>query len=244
MSPQIGAFVGATGGAGTTRLSIECAGVLAKAGRDVAVFDASFQTAGLASYAKTGIEPDVTALVTGEADLDAALTPQPLDLPGTVSLCPARAPFERLARAKTAGAATQFEQQLAAASLSHDVVLVDTPPIGGNQAIAAVNAADQVAVVTPDTVRGRDGLATTRERLADIGIRDPAVIANRSDGSLGEADAHVPTAETTDPRDCPSCLPPDEQFTPAIVTLVETLFGITAEIEIPESGRLSGLIDS
>lgn len=244
MSPQIVAFVGATGGAGTTRLAVESAGMLAKTGRDVAIFDAAFQTAGLASYAKTRVKPDITALVTGDAQLDEALTPQPLELPGTVSLCPARAPFERLARAKTAGAATQFEQQLAAAALSHDIVIVDTPPIGGNQAIAAVNAADQVVVVTPDSVRGQDGLATAQERLVDISVANHTVVANRSDGELSDADVHIPEAETTDPRECPSCLPPDKEFTPAVVDLVETVFGVTAEVEIPDTGRFSGLLDS
>lgn len=243
MSTQIAAFVGATGGAGTTRLTYECAVALAKTGEDVAVFDAAFQTQGLASYADTQVEADVTALLTGEADLDAAMYEQPLDVPGSLALCPASAPFERLARAKTAGGAEQFEEQLAAATLSRDVVLVDTPPIGGNQAIAAVNVADRIAIVTPDSARGEDGLALTHERLADIGVSAETVIANRSDGSLAGADVYVPTTETTDPRDCPSCIPADETFTPAILGVIEATLGLEPEIEIPESGRFSGLID-
>lgn len=243
MSTQIAALVGATGGAGTTRLTVETAGVLASAGRDVAIFDAAVQTQGLASYAETEIQADITALLTGAATLDSALVEQPTELPGTLSICAASAPFERLARAKTAGGAKQLEQQLAAAALSHDVVLIDTPPIGGNQAVAAVNAADQVAVVTPDSVRGRDGLALARERLADIGVSELTVIANRSDGSL-DADVHIPEVETTDPRECPSAVPADEQFTPAVIELIEAVLGVTPEIEIPDSGRFAGLLDS
>lgn len=243
MSTRIATLVGATGGAGTTRLTVETAGLLAKTGHDVAVFDAAFQTQGLASYTSTPTEADITALVTGEADLDTALIEQPTELPGTLSLCVAAAPFERLARAKTAGAARQFEQQLAAAALSHDVVLVDTPPIGGNQAVAAVNAADRVGIVTPDTVRGQDGLAVARERLADIGIAEPTVIANRSDGTL-DADAHVPETETTDPRDCPVAIEPDEEFTPGIIELTDALLGITPEVELPDDSRFAGLLDA
>jgi len=243
MSTQITALVGATGGAGTTRLTVEMAGVLAHAGRDVAIFDAAFQTQGLASYAESDTQADITALLTGEATLDSALAEQPTEFPGTLSICAASAPFERLARAKTAGGAKQFEQQVAAAALSHDVVLIDTPPIGGNQAVAAVNAADHVAVVTPDSVRGRDGLALARDRLADIGVSEPTVVANRSDGRL-DADVQIPEAETTDPRQCPSAVPADEQFTPAVVELIETTLGVTPEIEIPDSGRFAGLLDS
>jgi len=243
MSTNITALVGATGGAGTTRLTVETASVLAASGYDVAVFDAAFQTQGLASYAPTAIEADITALLTGETDLDSALVEQPTELPGTLSFCAASAPFERLARAKTAGAAKQFEQQLAAAALSHDVVLVDTPPIGGNQAIAAVNAADHVGIVTPDSPRGRDGLALARERLADIGAPEPAVVANRSDGSL-DADATVPTAETTDPREWPAAVPADEQFTPAVLELIEALLGLTPDVDVPEKGRFAGLLGS
>lgn len=242
MSTQIAAVVGATGGAGTTRLTLEAGTLLAGTGRDVAIFDAAFQTQGLASYADRPVETDVTALLTDGATLETALVDQPLDLPGTLALCPASAPFERLARAKTAGAAERFEEQLAAATLSHDVVLVDTPPIGGNQAIAAVNAADSIAIVTPDSVRGGDALALTRERLADVGETADATVANWSDGSVIEADAAVPTIETTDPRECPTVLPPDDRFTPAIVDVLAATLGITPDVEIPDSGRFTEIL--
>ncbi|MXR51658.1 AAA family ATPase [Halovenus sp. WSH3] len=242
MSTRIAAVVGATGGAGTTRLTIESAALLAATGRSVAVFDAAVQTQGLAAYTEQRIEDDLTALLTEEADLDETLYEMDLDLPGVVNLCPAWCPFERLSRAKTAGAANRFEQQLAAAALSHDAVLVDTPPIGGNQAIAGVNAADRIGVVAPDTLRGRDGVALTRERLADIGLASDAVVANRSTEAVLDADVHVPEAPETAPRSAPACLPPDDEFTPAIMGLVEALLGVEPDIELPDSGRFSGLL--
>jgi len=241
MSTQIAALVGATGGAGTTRLTVESAALLAATGRSVAVFDAAVQTQGLAAYTEQRIDNDLTALLTGEANLDAVLYGMDLDVAGEVNLCPAWAPFERLARAKTAGAADRFEQQLAAAAISHDTVLVDTPPIGGNQAIAAVNAADRVGIVAPDTPRGRDGVALAQERSADLGIGIDTIIANRSTDAFLEADVHIPEGESTAPRSAPGCLPADEQFTPAVAAAVETVLGVDLDIELPESGRFSGL---
>jgi septum site-determining protein MinD len=242
MSTRIVAFVGATGGAGTTRLTVESAALLAATGQSVAVFDAAVQTQGLAAYTEQRIDTDLTALLTEAAELDAALYGMDLGLPGVVNLCPAWAPFERLARAKTAGAANRFEQQLAAAALSHDTVLIDTPPIGGNQAIAAVNAADRIGVVAPDSPRGRDGVALTRERLTDIGVGDDLVIANRSAAERLDADVRVPEIEATDPARAPSCVPADERFTPAVLAVVEQLVGVDLDIELPDSGRLSGLL--
>lgn len=242
MSTRIAALVGATGGAGTTRLTVESAALMAAAGRSVAVFDAAVQTQGLAAYTDQPIDADMTALLTEEAELDATLYEMALDLPGVVNLCPAWCPFERLARAKTAGAANRFEQHLAAAAISHDAVLVDTPPIGGNQAIAAVNAADRVGIVAPDTTRGRDGVALTRERLADIGVEADAVIANHSTDGLLKTALRVPELAQSAPSSAPSCLPVDEQVTPAILETVETLLDADLDIEIPESGRFTGLV--
>lgn len=242
MGTQILAFVGAAGGVGTTRLTVECGATIARTGRDVAIFDAAFETQGLASHVEGRIDPDVTALVTEGGALEAALYDHGADLPGRLALCPARAPFERLARAKTAGGARQFERQLAAASLSHDVVLVDSPPIGTNQAVAAANAADRVTVVTVDSRRGADALAQTRERLDDVGASIDAVLANRSEGSLADADATVPESDVTAPGDCPACLPPDGTFAPAIADAAAHALGESLDLEFPDSGRIGGLL--
>lgn len=242
MTTRIAAMLGATGGAGTTRVAVESAALLAATGRDVAVFDAAFQTQGLASYVDEPIETDITAVLTEDAPLDEALYEYPGDLAGKLAFAPARCPFDRLARAKTAGAGDQFEQHLASAALSHDVVVVDTPPIGGNQAIAAVNGADRVGIVTPDTPRGQDGLALTRERLADIGCSHDVVLANRSTDSRIDAEAHIPEMETA-PREL-ACLPVNDTASPAIAEAVEALFDIDITVETPEKSGLSGILGS
>lgn len=243
MATQTLAVVGAAGGVGTTRLTLEFGATLSRAGRDVVIFDAAFETQGLQSYLPGAIEHDVTAVVADDASLEDALLDHPADLPGRLALCPARAPFERLARAKTAGAAQRFERQLAAVSLSCDVVLVDTPPIGSNQAVAAVNAADRRTIVTTDSPRGRDALALTRDRFADLGVDATAVIVNRAgDDPLADGDRAVPEADLSDPRAGPACVPPDESFAPAVARAVETGLGTTLDLEFPDGGRFSGLL--
>lgn len=244
MTTRIAAMVGATGGAGTTRISLEMGSLLAATGRDVVVFDAAFQTQGLASYVDDRIESDVTTLLTAEEPLEAALYEPSVDLPGTLAVVPAWCPFDRLARAKTAGAGERFEEYLSSAALSHDAVLVDTPPIGGNQAIAAVNAADSIGIVTPDSPRGQDGLALAHERLADIGFAADGVVANRSTESVVEADVAVPEIGASDPAECPAAVPVDETFSPAIADAVELVFDIEIPIETDEPGRLSKILST
>lgn len=229
MSTRTMAFVGAAGGVGTTRLTVECGALLARAGQDVAIFDMAFATQGLRSYVDRPIEADVTALATGDAELDAALY-EPYETRGRLSLCPARGPFERVARAQTAGAASHLEQQFAAASLSHDHVLVDTPPVCSNQALAAVNVADRIATVTPGTARGADALVRIRERFADVGVAEDVVVANRGPG-FADADVTVPESDVTAPQDGPVCLSADGEFPAAVAELVEATHGLTVEVE-------------
>lgn len=238
------ALVGAAGGAGTTRLTVECGATLARAGWEVAAFDAAFGTQGLADYVGGRIDADVTALLTEEATLEEALYETSLDVPGRLAVCPARAPFERLARAKTAGAAERLEKHVAAAALSHDAVLVDTPPVAANQAVAAVDAVERVAVVAPDTIRGADALAQMHGRLADVGASPDAVVANFADDEavIEEADARVPRAPTAAPGDCPASVPPDGTFAPAVARAAEAALDASLDLEFPESGRLGGLV--
>jgi MinD-like ATPase involved in chromosome partitioning or flagellar assembly len=245
MGTQTLALVGAAGGVGTTRLAVECGATLARAGREVAVLDAAFGTQGLADYLDGHIGADLTAVVTGEAELDAALYDVPLDATGRLALAPARAPFERLARAKTAGAAERLEKHIAAAALSHDAVLVDTPPVAANQALTAVTATERVATVTPDTTRGADALARTRGRLADVGAGLDAVIANfADDGPVSrEADARVPGSATSAPSACPACCPPDDPFAPAVARAAEAALDTTLDVGFSGDGRLGGLLD-
>lgn len=238
------ALVGAVGGAGTTRTAVESGALLARAGYDVTILDAAVGTQGLAAYVEGRIEADLTAVLTEEAPLEAATYPVVGDRPGHLQAVPAHAPFQRLARAMTAGAAERFERQLAAAALSADVVLVDTPPVAGNQAIAAINAAQRVALVTPDTVRGADGLARMQGRLGDLGVDVDDVVATFADGApeLEEATAALPESEVTAPGAAPAA---DDRGTPyvqAIAAFVEAALDVDLDIEFEQPGRLQRLV--
>jgi MinD-like ATPase involved in chromosome partitioning or flagellar assembly len=189
------ALVGATGGAGTTRLAVETATVLASAGREVGVVDAAFATQGLADHVAGRIDPDVTSLTTDAADAPLAdgLYDLDADVSGRVACAPARASFERLARAKAPAAAERFAERVAEAADRFDAVLVDVPPLATNQAVAAVDAADRVAVVAPGSTRGADAVGRARARLRDVGSPADLVVATR--GDLADADVSVPAGE-------------------------------------------------
>ncbi|TKX85083.1 ParA family protein, partial [Halorubrum sp. SS5] len=168
------ALVGATGGAGTTRSAVELAAMGARDGAEVAVVDAAFTTQGLSEYVTGRIDPDLTALLTDDPDaaLSAAAYPiagagsaagrpgggdsrdderEATDLPGRVDAVPARAPFERVARAKTAEAARKLERRIDEAATTYDAVVVDAAPVGSNEAVAAATAADRAVAVRPAT---------------------------------------------------------------------------------------------
>jgi MinD-like ATPase involved in chromosome partitioning or flagellar assembly len=193
------ALVGAVGGAGTTRLCVEFAALLARDGRDVAVFDAAYATQGLADHVGGRIDPDVTALCTDAAEkpVEAGLYDAHLDAPGRVAYCPAFAPFERVARAKTPEAASRFAERVAEAGEAFDHVLLDVPPVAANQSLGAVDVADRVAVVTPDTARGANALPRMVARLRDVDSPATVEIANRGDGSeIERAMVTVPEGPT------------------------------------------------
>lgn len=241
------ALVGATGGAGTTRLTVEFGATLARTGRRVALFDAAFATQGLASHVPGRIDPDVTALLTDdhEADLAAGLVDHPASeaLSGRLVLFPAHAPFERLARAKRPEAVRRFESLLADATARFHHVLVDVPPVAANQSVAAATAADQVALVVPSTNHGADHLPRARDRLRDLGTAVDTVVANRTaDGDpIQGADATVPESETTSVADLPACVDPDAEFAPAVADAVETCLETSLDLSFPDSGYLTDL---
>lgn len=229
------ALVGAVGGAGTTRSCLELGAVLARAGREVAVLDAAYATQGLADHVPGRIRTDITALCTDDRPLEAAL--YDLEVPaGRLSVCPARAPFERLARAKTPEAAQRFEDRVAGAARAFDHVLVDTPPVAANQAVAAVTAAERVTVVAPAGPRGDDGLARANDRLADLDVTAATLRTWAEDGG----DAAIPASDTTDPAAVPICAAGDGAFQQAVAGAAASLFGVELSIE-GESGLLDGL---
>jgi len=235
---ETAALVGATGGAGTTRLTVELGALLANDGRDVVVFDAAFATQGLADYLPGRIDPDVTALLTDERDapLSAGLVDIPLDdASGRLVCCPAVAPFERLARAKSPAAAQAFEARIDEATDAFDHVLVDTPPVAANQSVAAVNAVSRTVLVAPAATRGRDAIQRMTGRLDDIGVDVDGVVTTR--GELSVADAAVPETDA-EVTAAPTCL--EKRSTAAAVADVANVV-VGAD---PETGDGHGLLDS
>ncbi|MFA1609536.1 AAA family ATPase [Halobellus rubicundus] len=226
------AFAGATGGAGTTRTVVEVAAALAADGREVCVVDAAYATQGLGEYLDGRLAPDVTALVTDErdADLGAGLVEMDLGVSGRVAAAPANAPFERLARAKTVEAAEALEARIETAAARFDHVLLDVPPIAANQAVAAVNAADRIAVVAPGSDRGTEAVQRTHERLADVGAEASLVVAVRGDGV---GDLSIPATKATDAAAAPACLGATGAFATAIERVAAAAVG--EEIVVPEA---------
>lgn len=236
------AVVGAVGGAGATRLSLEFAATLARDGRSVAVVDAAYETQGLATAVPGRIGTDVTAVVTADGPLAAATTRLDLDLPGGVSVAPALAPFERLSRAKTSECGRRLAERLSRAAGEYDHVLVDVPPVAANQAVAAVTAADRVCLVVPDDGRGADALPRLRDRVRDVDAGVDAVVANRADGTprIDDADAAVPASGVSALADAPVCVASGE-FADAVAATVETVLG--CDLDLGGSEESSSLTD-
>ncbi|WP_336134871.1 ParA family protein [Natronomonas amylolytica] len=216
------ALVGAAGGAGTTRLTLECATLLARDGRDVAVLDAAYATQGLADYTPGRIDPDMTTACVDDVPIRDALVDRDIEAAGRLAVCPARAPFERLARAKTPEAAEAFERRVAEATRAFDHILVDTPPIAANQAVAAVNVADRVAIVCDDG-RAADALPRLRDRLEDVGAPADATVVTRTTDHP-DADATVPDFDASTPA-----VTTNETAREAVAEVLETALGVDIE---------------
>jgi septum site-determining protein MinD len=227
------AFVGSVGGVGTTRVTLGCAELLAANGRDTAVLDAAYGTQGLADRTAGRIAPDMTQLCLGEVPLGEGLIDRSLQGGGRLAVCPARAPFSRLAEAKSPDAAQRFEARIAEAARQFEYVLIDTPPIAANQAVAAVTGAETVAVVSDDE-RAEASIPRTADRLADIGIDEFSAIVTHT-ASHPDADAAVPTLETE-----PPVIGETATAHNAFCDVLETTVGLSIEPETTD-GLLSGL---
>lgn len=260
---QTAAVVGACGGAGTTRLTVEMAATMARTGRDICIVDTALPTQGLAGYVSGRIDPDITRVLADDAPLEDALIELDLDFesatdadsdyeppdPGRVVACPASAPLERLARAETAGSARSLEAILDGVA-GFDTVLVDTPPVATNLALSAVTAVDRVGVVAPPDERGADALQRLRGRLADAGAPLDAVIANRigngdkvSESEPVDADVLVPESDVWEPSGAPASVDPDTKFSPAVAHAAESLFDQQFELTFPEERLLEGFLE-
>ena len=266
------ALVGATGGAGTTRTAVELAAMGARDGAEVAVVDAAFTTQGLSEYVSGRIDPDLTALLTEDPDAARSAAAYPLagagasaersgfgggsgrdgseddapDLPGRVDAIPARAPFERVARAKTAEAARKLERRIDEAATTYDAVVVDAAPVGSNEAVAAATTADRAVAVRPATAHGRDAAQRLRGRVADVGGSLDATLAVERTGSGGGGDeserdggdSGVVRVPATDPdvAAAPTAAFGDDAYARAIATAYETAFDASLGVEFPEPG--------
>lgn len=237
---QVCALVGATGGAGTTRLALEFGATLGRDDRSVAVVDAAYATQGLAMAVPADVETDVTRVVTEDRPLAAATYDLDLTVPGQVAVAPARAPFERLSRAKTSECARRLATRIDAAAAEYDRVLVDVPPVAANQSLAAVTAADRVILVTPDSRRGADAHLRSLDRLADVDAGVDAVVANRVDGTprVEAADAGVPASPTERLADAPVCVGADE-FPTAVAAAAETALAVDLDVPTEASSSLT-----
>ncbi|QDX40337.1 ParA family protein [Salarchaeum sp. JOR-1] len=239
-SPRTAAFVGTVGGAGTTRACLETGARLAAADRDTLVLDLDFDTQGLARHVRGDIDGDTTALLT---DSDIALADarhdRALDAPGRLALAPAHAPFGRVAAAKTADAAQRLDTVLDAALADFDHVLLDTPTVASNPAVAAVTDADRVALVFPGTPRGTDATARERGRLADVGASAHALVATRTtlEAAPPDADRAVPDL-AGEPVGVAAT--PGTSAARAAGLLAETLFDLELDHEEP-AGRFDAL---
>ncbi|EMA20858.1 AAA family ATPase [Haloarcula argentinensis] len=235
------AFVGCTGGAGTTRLTVETAATLARSGRSVAVVDAAFGTQGLATYVDGRLDADVTAVAVGDASVDDALFEWGIDADGRVAICPSHAPFERLARAKSAESAQTLEQAIEELAGRFDHVLLDVPPIASNQAVAAATTAQRRALVVPASQRGSDLLPRQQGRLRDIGAPASAVIATRvhrdTDESVEDAAHTVPHIEPGAPR--PLATDPDTDVAPTVAAMTEDLLDVDLGLTFEDDGLFS-----
>lgn len=231
------ALVGATGGAGTTRTAVELAAMGARDGRSVAVVDAAYATQGLSEYVSDRITTDVTGLVTDDRDESLASATHEVGdaLPGTVALVPARAPFERLARAKTAEAARALGDRIEEAATAYDHVVVDTPPVASNQAVAAVMETDRVAGVLPASRHGRDALQRLRGRIEDVGGDLHLSVA--TGGDVPPADAALPEP-AGDVASAPEVGSDDGPYAEAVARAFEVAFRADLDVEFGEDGVL------
>lgn len=220
------ALVGATGGAGTTRTVLELAAVLADERETVTILDAAYATQGLADHLERRIDPDVTALCLRDDPLEDGLLALEWPVDGEVSVCPARAPFERIARAKAPEAARAFETLVDRAADAVDHVLLDVPPVAANQSVAAVTAADRVALVAPDTPRGAAAVPRMRDRVADIGGRVDAVVTTWGDADRTEADASIGPLEGPPPTALE-----DDGVAAACATVAAAVLDVEIEVE-------------
>lgn len=238
------AIVGAAGGVGATRTALELGAVVARDGRSVAVVDAAYATQGLAAHCSGRLDPDVTSLVTDATDepLSAALVDLADDAPGRLAVAPARAPFERVARAKAPEAARALTDRVADAAAEFDVVLVDAGHAAANQSVAVATAADRVVAAGRNTPRGADAIGRLVDRLRDVGSgRDETLLVDwpSDDDAPVEAAGPIPWVPAE-----PTAVPlarSDDEFA-AAVAATATEIGVAVDREFESESLLAEML--
>lgn len=233
MAAETLAFCGAAGGVGTTRLTLESAVRLARDGREVAVLDAAYATQGMADYLHGDLTPDMTDRCLEDDPLRAGLVDVPDVAPGRVAVCPALAPFERVARAKAPAAASRFEARIDEAAGSFDHVLVDVPPIAANQAVSAAVGSDCAAIVC-DAERATDAIPRLRDRFVDLGIEETVSVVTRVD-SHPDADVTVPSTDDPFPA-----VETDESLGDAVADVLDR--ALSVELDRGDTSGLSAYL--
>ncbi len=246
------ALAGATGGSGTSRTAVELAAVGARGGHDVVVIDAAFATQGLSEYVRGRIGSDLTALITDDTGASLSTATYPITvgddggtngLPGQADVVPARAPFERVARAKTAEAARKLERRIDEAATAYDAVIVDVPPVASNEAVAAVTTADRVGAVRPATPHGRDALQRLRGRIADVGGGVDTTVAVRHGAATEAVDGVDLVIPRTDPAVARAPVTADGSgaYTRVMADAYADLFDAVVDLDIEDDGLIERL---
>lgn len=235
MVASVGAVVGAAGGVGTTRLSVEVGAALAADGRDVIVLDTALDTQGLSSYVPGRIDPDLTDVLTSGLDPAEALLTHPASdvTAGTLRCLPVDATFDRIAQTKTPETARDLTELATDLTSDGTHIVVDVPPLASNTAVAGTAAADRIALATRDSARGRDALSQSLGTLDDLGFEATLTVINRvRAGNPPDADVTIPESTRSGVPTTPACLSGDTEFVTAVERLASMLFDTKISVDL------------
>jgi len=223
-SSTITAVVRASDGTASAPLCLALGGMLAAADRSVLLLDVDADIQPLARYTHGVIDPDLSQVLLGDTTLEEATYPIQAD-DGHIAVSPFRAPFTRLARAKASEAAQQLAPVLETATTRYDHIIVHTPPIGSNPAVAAITEASTVGIATRADEPGLDALYTMQGRIDDIGAEWTATVATGRNKHADAVDVVLPdiVPGMSAPAD-PASMPTQTQT--ALVTLANQLCGV------------------
>ncbi len=230
-SSTTAALARASDGTASGPLCLALGGMLAAADRSVLLLDVDADIQPLARYTPGAIDSDLSQVLLGDATLEEAT--YPIQVAGDhIAVSPFRAPFARLARAKASEAAQQLSPILEAAATRYDHVIVHTPPIGSNPAVAAVTEASTVGIATRADEYGLDALYTMQGRIEDIGAEWTTTLATGRNKHADAVDVVLPdiVPGMSAPAD-PSSI--SKQTRTALATLASQLCGVEIPVTRP-----------